>query len=144
MPYNYHSISTTLAIPKCSSILGSKHKWTSIWSIRKQKWFNGPTLPIRGCVVSACGVALNQTNAMVMFGQPLQVEFYWDEYSSHPGCIHSIQFSFENLSWHSKNDCLIDIGDRNFVPFNNLEDDNYYPSILNLQCQSVLEKDSSM
>ena len=61
----------------CSSVKnGSYDPLSSIWSVDKQAWFDGPTLPIDGCILDAGVVALNRTDVLILIGQPLGSEFY--------------------------------------------------------------------
>ena len=87
---------------------------------------------------------MNQTNVLILFGQPLQDEFYWEYHEEY--CIIAIQFSFEQLSWHSINNCILNVGERNPVIYNELDEmrDSFHPNILNIQCQSIFEKDANM
>ena len=44
---------------------------------KKQKWFDGPSMPIKGCVLDACGVPLNQTDVLIFVGPLKHSKYYW-------------------------------------------------------------------
>ena len=57
---------------ECSSIKGNFHKSnyekSALWSMKKQVWFEGPTIPFPGCIFDACGIALNRSFVMLFIG----------------------------------------------------------------------------
>ena len=39
-----------------------------MWHIKKQRWFKGPSLPIKTCSLESSAVSLNQTDVLLFIG----------------------------------------------------------------------------
>ena len=93
---------------------------------------------------------------MILFGEPLSSDFYWDEANVSSSCIHALTFSFESFTWKSKNNCILDIGyQRREIKFGDpitLRKDEHgdvkywedFHNILNIQCHTVFGKEGTM
>ena len=64
---------------------------TLIWSISKQKWINGPTLPYG--FYGGCGIPLNRSTVLLLVDS-----FLWE--NEYPSCIHAWVYDFEAQKWH--------------------------------------------
>ena len=88
----------------CSPKYDNENTKTVIWSIKRTRWFDGPSIPYKGCIRNACSVAINKTEVLILIGNRR------DAPGNRSGCIHLFLFSFESNSWTSSNDCVINVG----------------------------------
>ena len=79
-------------------------EWTSttaIWSIKRQRWIQGPALPrkIIDRFSISTGFAVNRTVGVILVSRSP------DEQKA--GCIDAYTFSFDNLQWNDVNECFV-------------------------------------
>ena len=77
---------------------------TALWSIKRQRWIQGPVLPpkIIGCSAISTGFAFNKTNVVVLFGKELMTYKLEDDV-----CMDAYTFSFDTLRWNDGKKCLL-------------------------------------
>ena len=81
---------------------------TAFWSIKKQRWIQGPVLPpkIINCSSIPTGFAVNETNVVVLFGSGLITYGFGFEDDL---CIDAYTFSFDNFQWNYVKKCLLKV-----------------------------------
>jgi len=123
---------------------------SAMWHIKKQRWFKGPSLPIKTCSLESSAVSLNQTDVLLFIG-PFFNNYIvegnggQDWVNGKGGCIKVLHFSYSTFSWISQDDCFIDFGQRYVQNWT-------YPcsavptlsNILSLSATSTLDKDGKL
>ena len=122
------------------SIANNKDTKTVIWSIKRNRWFDGPSIPFKECIHNACSVAINKTQVLILIGPQVDKHIDYSERNK-TGCIHLLSFSFESDSWTSKNDCVINVGKRVDQLANLVAD---WTRTTSLSCESQFDKDGKM
>ena len=81
---------------------------TALWSIKRQRWIQGPDLPpkILGCSSISTGFALNKTNVMVLFWEDLYTDMF-SFFGPKDACIDAYSFSFDTFQWNFVKKCLL-------------------------------------
>ena len=81
---------------------------TALWSIKRQRWIQGPDLPpkILGCSSISTGFALNKTNVMVLFWEDLYTDMF-SFFGPKDACIDAYTFSFDTFQWNFVKKCLL-------------------------------------